>query len=95
MGAKPSSWSSAVPAELPLVRRRQRSSLSGLRNRFPLGRQPRMRGFGQQSSCGATLENPHNGKAIADGLNDDEVPTAQGGRAWYPATVRLMALGAE
>ena len=27
-------------------------------------------------------------QAIADGLNTDEVPTAQGGRRWYPATVR-------
>jgi DNA invertase Pin-like site-specific DNA recombinase len=26
--------------------------------------------------------------AIADGLNADGVPTAQGGRQWYPATVR-------
>lgn len=32
-------------------------------------------------------------KAIADDLNDDAVPTAQGGRAWHPATVRLVALG--
>jgi len=33
-------------------------------------------------------------KAIADELNREGVPTAQGGRAWYPATVRLVALGA-
>jgi hypothetical protein len=26
--------------------------------------------------------------AIADGLNAAGVPTAQGGRRWYPATVR-------
>ena len=26
--------------------------------------------------------------AIADGLNADRIPTAQGGRRWYPATVR-------
>jgi hypothetical protein len=26
--------------------------------------------------------------AIADGLNEDHIPTAQGGRSWYPATVR-------
>jgi predicted ATPase len=26
--------------------------------------------------------------AIADGLNASGVPTAQGGRRWYPATVR-------
>jgi DNA invertase Pin-like site-specific DNA recombinase len=27
-------------------------------------------------------------RAIADGLNHDQVPTAQGGKAWYAATVR-------
>jgi DNA invertase Pin-like site-specific DNA recombinase len=27
-------------------------------------------------------------RAIADGLNRDSVPTAQGGKAWYAATVR-------
>jgi hypothetical protein len=26
--------------------------------------------------------------AIANGLNADCIPTAQGGRRWYPATVR-------
>ena len=29
--------------------------------------------------------------AIADGLNGDGVPTAQGGLRWYPATVRSVA----
>jgi DNA invertase Pin-like site-specific DNA recombinase len=28
--------------------------------------------------------------AIADGLNADRVATAQGGKAWYPATVRAV-----
>jgi DNA invertase Pin-like site-specific DNA recombinase len=27
-------------------------------------------------------------KEIADRLNDDAVPTAQGGKSWYPATIR-------
>jgi hypothetical protein len=27
-------------------------------------------------------------RAIADSLNADKVPTAQGGRQWYAATVR-------
>jgi hypothetical protein len=26
--------------------------------------------------------------AIANGLNTDRIPTAQGGRRWYPATIR-------
>ena len=30
--------------------------------------------------------------AIASGLNTDSVPTAQGGKCWYPATVRLVAM---
>jgi DNA invertase Pin-like site-specific DNA recombinase len=33
---------------------------------------------------GATLA------AIADGLNRDQVPTAQGGRQWWPSTVRAV-----
>jgi hypothetical protein len=33
--------------------------------------------------------------AIAEGLNRDGVPTAQGGRRWYPATVRYVAARAE
>jgi len=30
--------------------------------------------------------------AIADGLKRDHVPTAQGGKLWYPATVRAVPL---
>lgn len=30
--------------------------------------------------------------AIADGLNRDRVPTAQGGARWWPATVRTVAM---
>ncbi len=33
--------------------------------------------------------------AIARELNDEGVPTAQGGRCWYPATVRTVALSAR
>jgi len=28
--------------------------------------------------------------AIAEGLNQDRVPTAQGGQRWYPSTVRAV-----
>jgi DNA invertase Pin-like site-specific DNA recombinase len=38
--------------------------------------------------AGATLS------AIARELNDEGVPTAQGGRRWYPSTVRSVALSA-
>jgi DNA invertase Pin-like site-specific DNA recombinase len=30
---------------------------------------------------------------IAAGLNADGVPTAQGGRRWYPSTVRAVLIG--
>jgi hypothetical protein len=33
-------------------------------------------------------------RAIAQELNQDQVPTGQGGKQWYPGTVRLVALGA-
>jgi len=33
--------------------------------------------------------------AIADGLNAQGVPTAQGGKTWYPATVRTVANSAR
>jgi DNA invertase Pin-like site-specific DNA recombinase len=33
--------------------------------------------------------------AIADNLNEEAVPTAQGGKQWYPATVRHVANAAE
>ena len=33
--------------------------------------------------------------AIADELNESDVPTAQGGKQWYPATVRHVANAAE
>ena len=32
---------------------------------------------------------------IADGLNAGDVPTAQGGQRWYPATVRSTLRRAE
>lgn len=42
-----------------------------------------------ERSTGSTLQ------AIADGLNDDEVPTAQGGRQWWPSTVGAVLRLAE
>jgi DNA invertase Pin-like site-specific DNA recombinase len=43
----------------------------------------------RQRAAGKTLA------AIADGLNTAGVPTAQGGRCWYPATVRYTLRGAS
>lgn len=34
-------------------------------------------------------------QAIADGLNEDAVPTAQGGAKWWPSTVRKAASGQD
>ncbi|WP_028061179.1 recombinase family protein [Candidatus Solirubrobacter pratensis] len=42
-----------------------------------------------QREQGSTL------KAIADSLNDDGVPTAQGGAQWYPSSVRAVLGSAE
>ena len=52
-----------------------------------LGRPPTLpakvvRRIGREHAKGASL------RAIADGLNTDSIPTAQGGRLWHPATVR-------
>lgn len=33
--------------------------------------------------------------AIAEGLNAERVPTAQGGVRWWPATVRMVAMSAS
>ena len=44
-------------------------------------------------ACGSAITTLAKGMtlaAIADGLNDEAVPTAQGGRQWYPATVRKI-----
>jgi len=42
-----------------------------------------------ERDAGATLD------AIADRLTDEGVPTAQGGRRWWPATVRAVLLSVE
>ena len=52
-----------------------------------LGRPPQMsehviERIGRERAAGSSLG------AIANGLNADRIPTAQGGRRWYPATVR-------
>jgi DNA invertase Pin-like site-specific DNA recombinase len=52
-----------------------------------LGRPPQMSQYAierirRERAAGRSLA------AIANGLNADRIPTAQGGRRWYPATVR-------
>lgn len=43
----------------------------------------------QERAEGRTLS------AIAEGLNQDRVPTAQGGQRWYPSTVRAVLRSSE
>lgn len=38
----------------------------------------------QERAAGATLS------AIANGMTDDNVPTAQGGKRWYPSTIKKV-----
>jgi DNA invertase Pin-like site-specific DNA recombinase len=54
-----------------------------------LGRPPSMSAYAlerirRERAAGKSLA------AIAEGLNADRIPTAQGGRRWYPATIRYM-----
>lgn len=40
-------------------------------------------------------ERGHSYRAIAERLNTDQVPTAHGGRQWWPSTVRAVATSAQ
>jgi len=77
------------------IRERTREALAQVKaNGTRLGR-PRQLSDGvvarisQERDDGLTLQ------AIAEGLNDDSVPTAQGGRQWWPATVRSVLRSVE
>lgn len=78
--------------ERRLIGQRTKDALAAKRRQgVILGRPPtlsmdlRLRLRGMRES-GMTLQ------AIATRLNDEHVPTAQGGREWYPATVRRILL---
>jgi DNA invertase Pin-like site-specific DNA recombinase len=87
----------AVFAELErrLIGERTRAALAVRRSQgVRLGRPRNL----PQSVVTRIVEARRNGvtlKAIAADLNSEGVPTAQGGRCWYPATVRHVALAAE
>ncbi len=74
--------------ERRLISQRTRQALARTRAQgVRLGRPPRMSPYAierirRERAAGKSLT------AIANGLNTDRVPTAQGGRRWYPATVR-------
>ena len=77
-----------APCERGLHSQRIRQALARKRAQgVRLGRPRTMSAYAlerirRERAAGASLA------AIANGLNKDHVPTAQGGRRWYPATVR-------
>ena len=79
---------SFAPCERGLSSQRIRKALALKRAQgVRLGRPPTMSAYAierirRERAAGNSLA------AIANGLNADRVPTAQGGRRWYPATVR-------
>jgi DNA invertase Pin-like site-specific DNA recombinase len=79
---------SFAPCERRLLSQRTRQALARKRAQgVRLGRPPTMSPYAierirRERAAGASLA------AIANGLNADRIPTAQGGRRWYPATVR-------
>lgn len=81
--------------ERRLISQRTREALAVKREKgVVLGRPPSVddavvRRTVRERRCGRSF------RAIADALNADGVPTGQGGKQWYPATVRAVALRAE
>ena len=84
----PTSWRHSASSRRRLIGQRTKEALAVKRAQgVRLGRPPvlstalveRMR---RERDAGATLQ------AIADGLERDGIPTAQGGRRWHAATVR-------
>jgi DNA invertase Pin-like site-specific DNA recombinase len=79
---------SFAPFERRLIAQRTRKALALKRAQgIRLGRPPTISAYAlerirQEQAAGKSLT------AIANGLNADRVPTAQGGRRWYPATIR-------
>ena len=77
-----------APLERGLHSQRIRRALATKRSQgVRLGRPPSMSPYAcerirRERAAGKSLA------SIANGLNADRIPTAQGGRRWYPATVR-------
>jgi DNA invertase Pin-like site-specific DNA recombinase len=77
-----------APCERRLHSQRIREGLAQARSQgVRLGRPPTISAYvleriRREHEAGKSLA------AIANGLNTDRIPTAQGGRRWYPATIR-------
>lgn len=85
----------APQVERRLISQRTRRALARKRAQgVRLGRPPTMSQYAierirRERAAGKSLA------AIANGLNADRIPTAQGGRRWYPATVRYTLTRAQ
>ena len=85
----------APQGERRLISQRTRRALARARAQgVRLGRPPTMSPYAiarirRERAAGTSLA------AIANGLNADRIPTAQGGRRWYPATVRYTLTHAQ
>jgi DNA invertase Pin-like site-specific DNA recombinase len=79
---------SFAPFERSLHSKRIRQALAAKRAQgIRLGRPPTMSNYAidrikREHAAGKSLTQ------IANGLNSDHIPTAQGGQAWHPATIR-------
>ena len=86
---------SFAPCERRLISKRIGQALARKRAQgVRLGRPPTMSRYAierirRERAAGKSLA------AIANGLNADHIPTAQGGRRWYPATVRYTLKRAQ
>jgi len=86
--ANPNLVAAFAPFEQRLISERTRQALARKRAQgVRLGRPPTIAAYvidriRRERAAGKSLA------AIADALNNDHVPTAQGGQRWYPATIR-------
>ena len=86
--ANPKLVAAFAPFEQRLISQRTRQALARRRAQgVRLGRPPTIaphliKRIQRERAAGRSLA------AIANGLNADRIPTAQGGRRWYPATIR-------